>query len=72
MEEYRVKKKKGWFLKLDIEKSFDCVDWDFLDKVLKCKVFNDKWIKWIQACVRDSKFSVFINSCPRGIVQGDP
>lgn len=26
VEEYRVKKKKGWILKLDLEKAFDRVD----------------------------------------------
>ena len=38
VEEYRTKKKKGWILKLDIEKVFHQVDCQFLEKVLKGKV----------------------------------
>ena len=29
VEDYRAKKKKGWILKLDLEKTFDRVDWGF-------------------------------------------
>ena len=32
--EYRAKKKKGWLFKLDLEKVFDRVNWDFLEKVM--------------------------------------
>ena len=79
VEEYRAKKKKGWILKLDMEKAFDRVDWQFLEKVLRGKNFNQKWITWIMGCITKPKYSVFINGRPRerilasrGIRQGDP
>lgn len=47
VEEYSVQMRKGWILKLGIEKAFDCGDWDFLEEVLQQKGFNDKGIGWI-------------------------
>ena len=38
MEEYRSKKKEGVLLKLDFEKAYDHVDWDFLNRVMMKKV----------------------------------
>ncbi|XP_038903533.1 uncharacterized protein LOC120090100 [Benincasa hispida] len=60
VEDYRVKKKKGWILKLDMEKAFNRVDWDFLEKVLRNKNFSQKLIEWIMGCVKNPMFSVFI------------
>lgn len=42
VEDYCLKKKKGWILKLDIDKAFDRVDWNFLEKILVFKGFNSK------------------------------
>ncbi|XP_022145825.1 uncharacterized protein LOC111015185 [Momordica charantia] len=39
IEEWDRQQKKGAVIKLDIEKAFDKVDWDFLDDLLKAKGF---------------------------------
>lgn len=72
------RKKKGWLLKLDLEKAFDRVDWDFFKQIMS-KKFDHKWIEWILGCVKNPRYSVFINRRPRGralaaegIRQGDP
>ncbi|XP_075497741.1 uncharacterized protein LOC142534974 [Primulina tabacum] len=70
VEEYRRKKKKGWILKVDLEKTYDNVDWRFLDFVLLKKGFGVKWRKWIRGCVSNVSYSIFINHRPRGKVQG--
>ena len=58
VEDYQAKKKKGWILKLDLEKIFYRVDWDFLEKILWNKNFEQKWIDWIMGCVKslDTQF----------------
>ena len=40
VEDYRIRKKKGWIIKLDLGKAFDRVDLEFLEKVMKEKNFN--------------------------------
>ena len=79
VEDYRAKRKKGWILKLDLEKAFDRVNWNFLEKNLSLKKFSSKWASWIMGCLKIPKYSIFINGKPRGritasrgIRQGDP
>lgn len=64
VEFYRKKKLKGWLIKLDVEKAFDCVDWGFLEEVLKLKNFDPRWITWIMGCVKDPSFKIMFNGCP--------
>ena len=39
VEEYCAKKKKGWLIKLDLEKAFDRVDWGLFRKSNGVKIF---------------------------------
>jgi hypothetical protein len=71
---------KGFmFLKMDIEKAFDQMEWPFLLAIMKKLGFNDVWIGWIEACISSSSFSILLNGSPfglishaRGLRQGDP
>ena len=79
VEEYREKKKKGVVLKIDFEKAYDHLEWDFIDHVLEKKGFGERWRKWMKGCLSYSNFSIMINGKPRGkfnasrgIRQGDP
>ncbi|KAA0055988.1 reverse transcriptase [Cucumis melo var. makuwa] len=76
---WKLKKTKGFVLKLDIEKSFDTINWEFIDFMLMKKNYPEKWRNWIKASVMSVQYSVFINDKPcgrikpnRGIRQGDP
>ena len=53
-------------LKLDFEKDFDNVNWDFLIDTLKRLRCGDKWIAWIRMCITSAKFSVLVNGSPKG------
>ena len=51
----------GILLKLDIEKAFDKVDWNFLLCVLKARGFINIWISWIRACLCSGISFVLVN-----------
>ncbi|GJS46147.1 RNA-directed DNA polymerase, eukaryota, reverse transcriptase zinc-binding domain protein [Tanacetum coccineum] len=65
--------------KVDFEKAYDSVRWDFVDTILKKFGFGDKWCKWIHSCLQSSRGSILINGSPtpefqffKGLKQGDP
>ncbi|GKA99959.1 RNA-directed DNA polymerase, eukaryota, reverse transcriptase zinc-binding domain protein [Tanacetum coccineum] len=65
--------------KIDFEKAFDTISWDFLFQVMHFMGFNETWIKWISGCLHSASASILINGSPtcefnilRGLRQGDP
>ncbi|KAL0445011.1 UNVERIFIED_CONTAM: LINE-1 retrotransposable element O protein [Sesamum latifolium] len=66
-------------IKIDIQKAYDSVEWDFLLEGLKVFNFPHKFIAWIEQCVTTASFSVSLNGAiycffqsARGLRQGDP
>ena len=65
-------------MQLDIEKAYDHVNWGFLKMILKQMGFGDKWLKWIDYCIKTVRFSILVNGetvgfflSERGLRQGD-
>jgi Reverse transcriptase (RNA-dependent DNA polymerase) len=78
---FSIKKQKikSVLFKLDFEKSFDRVHWDFLLEILEGRNFGSKWINWIKSILYSSRTCINVNgnlgeyfSCQRRVRQGDP
>lgn len=66
-------------IKVDIQKAYDTLNWDFLRDVLLGLHFPARFVDWIMVCVTTTTFSVSINGVlkdyfpgQRGLRQGDP
>nr|GEV72878.1 putative RNA-directed DNA polymerase, eukaryota, reverse transcriptase zinc-binding domain protein [Tanacetum cinerariifolium] len=47
--------------KVDFEKDFDSLRWDFLDLVMEKLGFGFIWRSWIQGCLRNAHSSILVN-----------
>jgi hypothetical protein len=64
--------------KLDLEKAYDNVNWEFLLYLLGRLSFGTKRRKWMSACISTAHFSILINGSPhcffgssQGLHKGD-
>ncbi|XP_058723174.1 uncharacterized protein LOC131594977 [Vicia villosa] len=62
MDLTKREKRSCMVLKVDFEKAFDCVNWNFLRFILKKICFGERWMKWMEGCVFSSSMSVIINA----------
>lgn len=65
--------------KVDFEKAYDCMDWDFLVFMLGRIGFGARWTGWIKRYVMCTRVLVLVNgsvddkfSIERGLKQGCP
>jgi len=79
IEDIRRGGRSGLCLKVDFEKAYDSVRWEFLYDMLQKMGFHSKWISWIRGCLESASISVLVNGSPteefkpkRGLRQGDP
>lgn len=61
IHELKRTKGKGLIMKIDFEKAYDKVRWNFLETVMKGKGFPDKWISWVMQAVQGGKVCVNVN-----------
>nr|GEY49097.1 putative RNA-directed DNA polymerase, eukaryota, reverse transcriptase zinc-binding domain protein [Tanacetum cinerariifolium] len=73
------KKERLFVLKVDFEKAFDSMNWNFLDHTMEQMGFSFKWRWWIRGCLNNAFGSALIIGSPskefsfqKGLRQGDP
>ncbi|NAW49846.1 hypothetical protein FGF92_24795, partial [Salmonella sp. gx-f5] len=69
----------GILCKLDMEKAYNHVNWNFLLYLLDMCGFGERWRSWISWCISTTRFFILINgslegffASSRGLRQGDP
>ncbi|RVW54239.1 LINE-1 reverse transcriptase-like [Vitis vinifera] len=74
-----MNRERGLICKLDIEKAYDSLNWQFLMKVMRKMGFGSRWLGWMWSCISTAKFSVLVNGVSagffpssKGLRQGDP
>ncbi|XP_071707923.1 uncharacterized protein [Rutidosis leptorrhynchoides] len=75
----KTKRIKSMLFKVDFEKAFDSLSWEFSDDMMGIMGFGKKWRGWIASCLKSASVSVLVNGTPtkefklgRGVRQGDP
>jgi hypothetical protein len=75
----KKKKIKAMVLKLDLQKAYDCVNWDMLRLILLQIGMGINMTNWIMSCVVSTSYSVLVNGeatdffkSSRGLRQGCP
>jgi len=64
VEDLRREGRRGLCLKVDFEKAYDFVRWDFLYYMLQRLGFHSRWIMWVKGCLESATVSVLVNGSP--------
>ena len=60
----KKEKKKAFLMKIDFEKAYDSVNWNFIQNTLLQMGFGERWCKWVQTCQKSASVSVLVNGSP--------
>ncbi|RVW62761.1 Transposon TX1 uncharacterized 149 kDa protein [Vitis vinifera] len=66
VDERRRSGEEGVVFKIDFEKAYDHVKWDFLDHVLEKKGFSPRWRKWMSGCLSSVSYAILVNGSAKG------
>jgi hypothetical protein len=55
VHELEIKKQRGVIMKVDFEKAYDKMNWEFLEEVLIQKGFPRRWSDWVIVIVYDNE-----------------
>ena len=76
---YITRIKSGVIFKIDFEKAYDKVRWNFLFQTLRLKGFSHKLIEWIKSFISGGSVAINVNNevgpyfqTKKGLRQGDP
>ncbi|KAK3220120.1 hypothetical protein Dsin_014090 [Dipteronia sinensis] len=78
IQNWRKEMEGGLIVKIDFEKAYDSVDFQFLDTMMEGMGFGYRWRQWIRCCISTPAMSILVNGSPtpqfkieRGLRQGD-
>jgi hypothetical protein len=57
-------KNLGILIKLDLSKSFDILNWNYILIIMAAFGFNEIWIQWIHSLLSMALFSMLVNGFP--------
>ncbi|RVW71546.1 Transposon TX1 uncharacterized 149 kDa protein [Vitis vinifera] len=69
VDEKKRSGEEGVVFKIDFEKAYDHVKWDFLDHVLEKKGFSPKWRSWMRGCLSSVSYAILVNGNAKGWVK---
>uniref|UniRef100_A0A0A8YT32 Reverse transcriptase domain-containing protein n=1 Tax=Arundo donax TaxID=35708 RepID=A0A0A8YT32_ARUDO len=79
LHDTKQRKQTGIILKLDFEKVYDKVNWDFLFQCIDLRGFSPLWKQWLRQVVCNGTLSVKLNdqtssyfTSHKGVRQGNP
>ncbi|XP_028056846.1 uncharacterized protein LOC114260849 [Camellia sinensis] len=58
MDWWKSSRMRGIILKLDFEKAYDFVNWEFPFSMMMNFEFGEKWVKWIKTCISAAKITI--------------
>lgn len=57
-------------MKIDLQKAYDTIDWQFLLQLLEAYQFPDKFVQWLRECICKDHYSLVINGTRVGYIAG--
>ena len=63
LHSFKMRRVKNGFMaiKLDLQKAYDRVNWDFIKAVLTNLAFNGTFTSWIMDCISSVSYEVIVN-----------
>lgn len=66
-------------IKVDMQKTYDSVEWSYIEQVMQLLGFPQIFLKWLMSCITSVSYTVMINGvatkpfqAKKGLRQGDP
>lgn len=79
VDSWKKERKQGLIIKLDFQKAFGNLNWNYTLEMMMIMGFPNKWILWIKECLSSSWIYVLVNGSSsldfqmeKGVRQGDP